>query len=264
MLKPMKINPNKLRKHVLDMVYEKQSGHIGGSFSIAELTAYLYSNYDLLNSNKDKLILSKGHAVPILYAALYELGVIDTLENFREINSPLQGHPDKIRLPYMHATTGALGQGLSIAIGHALACKTKNLSNNIFCILGDGELQEGQIWEAFMLAPKYKLNNLVCFIDSNKSQNDGYVKDILDMGDLSAKIKSFGWNVYDIDGHDLNQITSSLEDRYSDINKPTCIILNTVKGKGVSFMETPEWHAKAPNKEEYYQSLKELGYESNA
>ena len=142
----MKINPNKLRKHVLDMVYEKQSGHIGGSFSIAELTAYLYSNYDLLNSNKDKLILSKGHAVPILYAALYELGVIDTLENFREINSPLQGHPDKIRLPYMHATTGALGQGLSIAIGHALACKTKNLSNSIFCILGDGELQEGQIW----------------------------------------------------------------------------------------------------------------------
>ncbi len=257
----MKINPNKLRKHVLDMVYEKQSGHIGGSFSIAELTAYLYSNYDLLNSDKDKLILSKGHAVPILYAALYELGVIDTLDNFREVNSPLQGHPDKLRLPYMHATTGALGQGLSIAIGHALACKTKKLSNEIFCILGDGELQEGQIWEAFMLAPKYNLDNLVCFIDSNKSQNDGYVKDILDMGDLKEKIKSFGWNTYQIDGHDLNQIETTIKNNRN--NKPTCIILDTVKGKGISFMETPEWHAKAPNKEEYYQSLKELGYESN-
>lgn len=183
----MKINPNKLRKHVLDMVYEKQSGHIGGSFSMAEITAYLYNNYDLITPNKDKFILSKGHAVPILYAALYELGHIDTLDNFREVNSPLQGHPDKERLNLMHATTGALGQGLSIAIGHALACKTKNLDNKIFCVLGDGEVQEGQIWEALMLAPKYKLDNLVCFIDYNKSQNDGYVKDILDMGDLGEK-----------------------------------------------------------------------------
>ena len=260
----MKIDPNKLRKHVLDMVYEKQSGHIGGSFSIAEIVAYLYSNYDLITPNKDKLILSKGHAVPILYAALYELGYIDTLDNFREVNSPLQGHPDKVRLPYMHATTGALGQGLSISIGHALACKTKGLSNSIFCILGDGEIQEGQIWEAFMLAPKYKLDNLVCFIDSNKSQNDGYVKDILDMKDLSAKIESFGWDVYNIDGHDLDQITSTLEDKYVKVSKPTCVILNTVKGKGISFMEQPEWHDKAPNQEEYVKSLKELSYESNA
>ena len=221
----MKIDPYKLRKHVLDMVYEKQSGHIGGSFSIAEIVAYLYSNYDLITPNKDKLVLSKGHAVPILYAALYELGCIDSLDNFREINSPLQGHPDKVRLPYMHATTGALGQGLSISIGHALACKTKGLPHNIFCILGDGEIQEGQIWEAFMLAPKYKLDNLVCFIDSNKSQNDGYVKDILDMEDLSVKIKSFGWNVYDIDGHDLDQISSSLENRHLKKNKPTCVII---------------------------------------
>ena len=190
----MKINPNKLRKHVLDMVYEKQSGHIGGSFSMAEITAYLYNNYDLITPNKDKLILSKGHAVPILYAALYELGHIDTLNNFREVNSPLQGHPDKARLNLMHATTGALGQGLSIAIGHALACKTKKLDNKIFCVLGDGEIQEGQIWEAFMLAPKYGLDNLICFIDYNKAQNDGYVKDILDMGNLEAKIK--GKDIY--------------------------------------------------------------------
>ena len=130
----MKINPNNLRKHVLDMVYEKQSGHIGGSFSMAEITAYLYNNYDLINENGDKLILSKGHAVPILYAALYELGIIDTLDNFREVDSPLQGHPDKERLKYMHATTGALGQGLSIAIGHAIACKSKKLDYKIFCV----------------------------------------------------------------------------------------------------------------------------------
>ena len=258
----MKINPNKLRKHVLNMVYEKQSGHIGGSFSMAEITAYLYNNYDLITPNKDKLILSKGHAVPILYAALYELGHIDTLDNFREVNSPLQGHPDKERLDLMHATTGALGQGLSIAIGHALACKTKKLDNKIFCVLGDGEVQEGQIWEAFMLAPKYELDNLVCFIDYNKSQNDGYVKDILDMGDLGAKIKSFGWDTYVIDGHSLTNIDLVMLG-LKDHKKPICIILDTVKGKGVSFMEEPEWHAKAPNKEEYLQSLKELGYESN-
>ena len=258
----MKINPNKLRKHVLDMVYEKQSGHIGGSFSMAEITAYLYNNYDLITPNKDKIILSKGHAVPILYAALYELGHIDTLSNFREVNSPLQGHPDKVRLDLIHATTGALGQALSIAIGHAFACKTKNLDNKIFCVLGDGEIQEGQIWEAFMLAPKYELDNLVCFVDYNKSQNDGYVKDILDMGDLKAKIKSFGWDTYVIDGHELSDIDSIMSGLRKH-KKPVCVILDTIKGKGVSFMEEPEWHAKAPNKEEYLQSLKELGYESN-
>ena len=128
----MKIEPNQLRKHVLKMVFEKKSGHIGGSFSIAELVAYLYSNFDLLKDGRDKLILSKGHAVPILYAALYELGCLKNINDFREINSPLQGHPDKERLSYIHATTGALGQGLSIAIGHAIACKLKKLDNNIF------------------------------------------------------------------------------------------------------------------------------------
>jgi transketolase len=257
----MKMEPNKLRKHVLDMVYNKKSGHIGGSFSLAELVCYLYDNYDLIDGD-DKLILSKGHAVPILYAALYEAGAIDTLENFREVNSPLQGHPDKDRLKYMHATTGALGQGLSIAIGHALACKTRKLNSDVFCILGDGELQEGQIWEAFMLAPKYKLENLTCFIDYNKAQNDGYVKDILDMGDIQEKIKSFGWNVITTDGHDIEDIKETMTYDRSGY-KPTCIILDTIKGKGVSFMEHPEWHAKAPNENEYKLALKELGYESN-
>tara|TARA_R100001129_G_scaffold94492_1_gene64327 strand:- start:5144 stop:5923 length:780 start_codon:yes stop_codon:yes gene_type:complete len=257
------IKPNKLRKHVLDMVYEKQSGHIGGSFSIAEIVCYLYNNYDLINPQEDKLILSKGHAVPILYAALYEMGLIDTLKNFREVNSPLQGHPDKERLNLMHATTGALGQGLSIAIGHALALKMRKKKNKIFCILGDGELQEGQIWEAFMLSPKYELDNLVCIVDHNKAQNDGYVSDILDMGDLGCKIESFGWDVFTVDGHSMSDIADLFEN-LKENNKPTCIILDTVKGKGVSFMEDPAWHAKAPSKEEYDRATEELKIESNA
>jgi len=257
----MKIKPNKLRKHVLDMVYEKQSGHIGGSFSLAELVAYLYEKYDLIDG-EDKFILSKGHAVPILYAVLYEMGLIKTLENFREVNSPLQGHPDKQRLHYMHATTGALGQGLSIGIGHALAYKMQNKDNKIFCVLGDGEIQEGQVWEAFMLSPKYKLDNLICIIDYNKAQNDGFVKDILDMGDLSSKIKSFGWEVITVDGHNTQSIDNVFKNLKPN-NKPFCVILDTIKGKGVSFMEEPAWHAKAPSKEEYIKALKELEHESN-
>lgn len=244
------------------MVYEKQSGHIGGSFSLAEIVSYLYTNYNLIEPNKDKLILSKGHAVPILYAVLYELGYIKSLDTFREVDSELQGHPDKLKLKYMHSTTGALGQGLSISIGHALACKMKNLNNKIFCILGDGELQEGQVWEAFMLAPKYKLDNLICFIDYNKAQNDGYVTDILDLGDLDSKIKSFGWEVLSVDGNNMTDIENTFNEM-NQTQKPTCVILNTTKGKGVSFMETPEWHAKAPSKEEYEKAVKELNYESN-
>lgn len=252
-----KINPNKLRQHILDMVYRKNSGHIGGSFSLCEIISCLYHRYDLINI--DKLILSKGHSVPVLYAILYELGYIKELDSFREINSNLQGHPDKNKLKYLHATTGSLGQGLSIAIGHALASKIKNDNKNIFCIVGDGELQEGQIWEAFMLAPKYQLDNLLCLIDYNKGQNDGYVKDILDLGNIEEKIKNFGWKVFKIDGHDENQIIQKLEQFDNEKTKvPTCIILDTIKGKGVSFMETPEWHSKTPTEIEYIEAKKEL------
>jgi transketolase len=261
----MKINPNKLRNHILDMIYDKKSGHIGGSFSICDVVTYLYNEYDLIN--KDKLILSKGHAVPVLYAVFYELGLIDSLDSFREIDSMLQGHPDKNKLKYLHATTGSLGQGLSISIGHAIANKLQNTNNNIFCILGDGELQEGQIWEAFMLAPKYKLDNLLCLIDYNKSQNDDYIKNILDIYNLYDKVKSFNWNVLEIDGHNEYCIRKALKYYESGKNKsgiPMCIILNTVKGKGVSFMETFEWHAKVPNDEEYLMAKKELSnYEGN-
>lgn len=249
----MRIDPNKLRNHVLDMVYSKKSGHIGGSFSIAELISYLYSDFDLIN--KDKLILSKGHGVPIVYATLYEMGVIDEIDSFREINSTLQGHPDKSRFRYVHATTGSLGQGLSIAIGHALASKLRKITNNVFCVVGDGEMQEGQIWEALMLAPKYKLTNLTCFVDRNGGQNDGRVRDILDLTNLKDKIVSFGWDVYEVNGHDVDEIKQATTTKGI---RPKCVILNTIKGKGVSFMENYEWHSKVPTEEEYNKAKTEL------
>ncbi len=254
----MKINPNILRKKVIDMVVAKQSGHIGGAFSMAELTSVLYEDYDI--GGKDKLILSKGHAVPIIYAVLHETGQISDkdLDLFREIDSPLQGHPDKLRLPLMDATTGSLGQGLSIAIGHSLGKKLKNEDGTIFCVLGDGELQEGQVWEALMHYPKTKMNNMICIIDWNKGQNDGYTKDFSIMYDnLEERVSSFGWTTKVIDGHDMNAIRKSFEE--VEVDKPLCVILDTVKGKGVSFMEHPSWHCKVPTEEEYETAMKELG-----
>ena len=253
----MKINPNILRKKVIDMVMAKKSGHIGGAFSMAELTTVLYEDFDI--GGKDKLILSKGHAVPILYAALHQLGKItdEELDLFREINSPLQGHPDKERLPLMDATTGSLGQGLSIAIGHSIGKNLRNEDGTIFCILGDGELQEGQIWEALLYYPKTNLNNLICIVDWNKGQNDGYTEDFSIMYEnLEERISSFGWDTRLIDGHNMEKISEEL----SDIgNKPVCLILDTVKGKGVSFMEHPSWHCKVPTDVEYEMAMKELG-----
>ena len=254
----MKINPNILRKKVIDMVVAKQSGHIGGAFSMAELTSVLYEDYDI--GGKDKLILSKGHAVPIIYAVLHETGQISDkdLDLFREIDSPLQGHPDKLRLPLMDATTGSLGQGLSIAIGHSLGKKLKNEDGTIFCVLGDGELQEGQVWEALMHYPKTKMNNMICIIDWNKGQNDGYTKDFSIMYDnLEERVSSFGWTTKVIDGHDMSAIRKSFEE--VEVDKPLCVILDTVKGKGVSFMEHPSWHCKVPTEEEYEIAMKELG-----
>jgi len=254
----MKINPNILRKKVIDMVVAKQSGHIGGAFSMAELTSVLYEDYEI--GGKDKLILSKGHAVPIIYAVLHETGQISDgdLDLFREIDSPLQGHPDKLRLPLMDATTGSLGQGLSIAIGHSLGKKLKNEDGTIFCVLGDGELQEGQVWEALMHYPKTKMNNMICIIDWNKGQNDGYTKDFSIMYDnLEERVSSFGWTTKVIDGHDMGAIRKSFEE--VEVDKPLCVILDTVKGKGVSFMEHPSWHCKVPTEEEYEIAMKELG-----
>ena len=242
------------------MVVAKQSGHIGGAFSMAELTSVLYEDFDI--GGKDKLILSKGHAVPIIYAVLHELGQItdEELNLFREIDSPLQGHPDKLRLPLMDATTGSLGQGLSIAIGHSLGKKLRNEEGTVFCILGDGELQEGQIWESLMYYPKTGLKNLICIIDWNKGQNDGYSKDFSIMYDnLQERINSFGWNTKVIDGHDSQLIRDELQIKTDYFEEPLCLVLDTIQGKGVSFMEDPSWHCKVPTEEEYEIAMKELG-----
>ncbi len=250
------LNPNKLRIKVLNMVNDKQSGHIGGSFSIAELVSVLYNDYDI-NGN-DKLILSKGHAVPIIYAALHELGKIsdEDLKLFREVDSPLQGHPDKLKLPLLDATTGSLGQGLSISIGHALAKKIKGEDGSVFCILGDGEIQEGQVWEAFMYAAKEKLNNLVCFIDYNGGQSEGSPDDIMPIyKNLREKITAFDWDCVNVDGHSMAALRGSIG---RITLKPKCIILNTIKGKGVSFIEEGRWHSSIPNADQYKKALEEL------
>ena len=250
------LDPNILRIKVLEMVYEKQSGHIGGSFSIAELISILYNNYDI--NGTDKLILSKGHAVPIIYAALHELGKIsdEDLKLFREIDSPLQGHPDKLRLPILDATTGSLGQGLSIGIGHALAKKIKDEDGNVFCILGDGEIQEGQVWEALMYAPKEKLNNLICFIDYNGGQSEGSTDDTMPIyKNLREKITAFNWDCVNVDGHSMAALRGVIA-RITD--KPKCVILKTKKGKGVSFIEQGSWHSSIPDEKQYALALQEL------
>jgi len=263
----MNLDTKEIRKTILKMIHSAGSGHIGGSFSIVEVVSYLYSNFNLSEKNGDKIILSKGHAVPCIYSVLFQLGLIDESEiyTFRKIDSRLQGHPDKKRLDLLHGTTGSLGQGLSLAIGHALAFKMKNLQNSSFCIVGDGELQEGQIWESFMLAPKFNLDNLCCFIDRNGSQNDGYVDEILSLDPLDKKIRSFGWDVCEIDGHSIEEIHNEMDKfRKRDNCMPKCVILNTKKGMGVSFMMNPSWHAKAPTDSELESALREIDNESDA
>lgn len=255
------LNPNKLRQRVLEMVYRSGSGHIGGSFSSAEIVAWLYSYFDLTSykPDRDRLVLSKGHAVPIIYAALRELNVLtdDDLQTFREIDSKLQGHPDRVRFPILDATTGSLGQGGSIAIGWALGYKMNKCNSKVFCILGDGECDEGSVYEQLLLAPKYKLDNLIFIVDKNGSQNDGATNDILPLGDLETKARTFGWETTTIDGHNTDQISQYLQNLQPN-GLPKFVVANTIKGKGVSFMEHYEWHAKAPSKEDYEKALKEL------
>jgi transketolase len=251
------LNPDKLRLHVLSMVFNKKSGHIGGSFSLAELIAHLYSTCDLISDCGDKLVLSKGHAVPIVYAALYELGKIKTLDSFREINSELQGHPDRRRCKYMHATTGSLGQGLSIAVGHAIALR--ETGRWVYCILGDGECQEGQVYEAAMLAPRLGLENLICFIDANKMQCDG--KTLVSPARVLECFAQFGWRVMAVNGNDAGEVADAVESSkhpFSD-GAPKCVLLNTKKGAGIEvFTKDYGWHARVPTKDEYESAKAEL------
>lgn len=251
----------------MTMLEKAQSGHPGGSLSAIDLITALFFHemrMDPKNSqweDRDRFVLSKGHGVPALYAVLAKRGAIahSDLATLRRINSRLQGHPDRVLLPFVEASTGSLGQGLSIAQGIALALKLQKKSSRVFCLMGDGETQEGQVWETAMSAPKFKLNNLVAILDNNNGQIDGHVTEVMDLEPIADKWRSFNWAVQEINGHSFPEILSALEKSKAEKEKPTLILARTVKGKGVSFMENQiGWHGVAPNADELKKALQEL------
>lgn len=257
-----------LRIEIVKMIGTAGSGHPGGSLSEVELLVALYFRvlrHDSKNPNwpdRDRFILSKGHGCPALYATYAAAGYIDPslLGSLRKLGSPLQGHPDKRMLPVLEASTGSLGQGLSIGIGTALAGRLDGRDYHTFVMVGDGEIQEGQNWEAAMFAGFHKLANLTCIVDNNRQQLDGFVKDILDPSPVAEKFRSFGWQAVEIDGHDFGQVIPALQAaRTGATGKPTAVVAHTVKGKGVSFMENnPEWHGVAPKPEQVNAAVAEL------
>lgn len=258
---------NKLRLHVVDMTYEARSGHPGGSLSAADMMAALYfevMKHDPKNpawADRDRFVLSKGHVAPVLYAALAEAGYfpVEDLKTLRKIDSKLQGHPVRGKVPGVEMSTGSLGQGLSMACGIALAGKMDGKDYKTICMLGDGELQEGQNWEAAMFARQNKLTNLIAIVDRNRLQITGDTENAVGLEPLPEKWSAFGWQVIIIDGHNMRQILEALDKAYKAKTKPTVIIMKTVKGKGVSFMENNAgFHGKACNSEEYAQAVSEL------
>lgn len=263
----LEIMATKIRIHVIEAVYSANSGHPGGSLSIADILAVLY--FDIMNidpnnpkwEDRDRFVLSKGHCSPALYGALAEKGYFnkDLIKTFRQSNSFLQGHPDMKQIPGVDMSTGSLGLGISAANGMALAGKINNKTYKVYTILGDGELQEGQVWEAAMFAAHYRLDNLVAFIDLNGLQIDGETDKVMNSNPVDEKFAAFGWNVITICGHDYDDIKNAIKEVESIKDKPSVIIAKTVKGKGVSYMENvASWHGMAPNEEQYLQAKKEL------
>ena len=260
----------KAKKHAITGVFNAQSGHPGGSCSIMDVLAALYfdeMNIDPKNPNmpnRDRFVLSKGHCAPALYGILAERGFFPAsdIENLRQIDCYLQGHPDMKGVPGVDMSTGSLGQGVSAANGMALAAKLSGLDYRVYTATGDGELEEGQVWEAAMFAPHYKLDNLTLFVDSNGLQIDGNIADVMDPGPIPDKYRAFGWHVIEIDGHDYAQIRAAMDEAKATKGKPTAVICKTIKGKGISYMENNAgWHGKAPNKDEYATAMAELDAE---
>ncbi|GAA0077738.1 transketolase [Clostridium sp. CTA-5] len=257
-----------VKKDIIEMIYEAKSGHPGGSLSCSEIITYLYNekmNVDVKNpkdANRDRFVLSKGHAAPALYAVLAEKGYFpkEELKSLRKTGALLQGHPDSKHVPGVDVSTGSLGQGISNAVGMALGLKTQKNDAKVYVLLGDGELQEGLVWEASMAAAHYKLNNLVAIIDNNGLQIDGKNEDVMGISPLDKKFESFGWNVVLCeDGNDFDKIHEAFLKVDGCKDKPSVIIAKTVKGKGVSFMENQAgWHGQAPNEEQKNKALSEL------
>ena len=267
----LRTTSDKFRREILKMIHAAKSGHPGGSLSCIDILNVLYSkcmkvvvdkkspDYDL----RDRFILSKGHASAALYTVLAHKGFFDEKElmSFRQLGSKLQGHPCAHKLNGVEVSTGSLGQGLSLGVGMALGLRLNNNPAHVYVLMGDGEIEEGSVWEAAMNAASKKLDNIIAFVDRNRLQIDGSTEDIKAVGNVSDKFKAFGWNVFEIDGHNFNEIFGAIETaKILKNQKPTVIIANTIKGKGVSFMENQAgWHGKAPNDEQLADALKELG-----
>ena len=256
-----------VRKGIIEGTFNAKSGHPGGSLSIADIISYLYfkeMNIDPANPampERDRFVLSKGHAAPALYSVMAQRGYfpVEELKTLRKIGSRLQGHPSMNCLPGVDISTGSLGQGISAACGMALGAKLQNADFRVYSILGDGEIEEGQVWEAAMYAAAKKLDNLVAFVDNNNLQIDGTVEEVNSPYPIPEKFAAFGWNVIEIDGHDFDAIENALNEARACKGKPTAIIATTVKGKGVSFMENQvSWHGAAPNAEQYEIAMNEL------
>lgn len=256
------------RRQIIEMITAAKSGHPGGSLSAVELLVTMY--FDVLQHDpanpkwpdRDRVILSKGHGCPVLYSVMAQCGYtpVEELNTLRSLGSIYQGHPDVRFIPALEASTGSLGQGLSVGIGMALAAKLDNSPSRAYVILGDGEVQEGQIWEAAMFAPFHKVDNVVCIIDYNRIQLDGWVKDIMDLEPFADKWRAFGWHVIDTDGHSIPALQAAFREAAETKGKPTCLIAQTVKGKGVSFMENnPKYHGVAPTQDELKLALQEIG-----
>lgn len=256
-----------VRFGIIEGIYNAKSGHPGGSLSIAEVLTYIYSeklNVDPKNpkdENRDRFVLSKGHCAPALYAILAEQGFFpkEELKTLRKVGSMLQGHPDMKGTPGIDMSTGSLGQGVSVACGMALSAKMSNKDYRVYSVLGDGEIQEGMVWEALMFASHYKLDNLVLVIDNNGLQIDGTIDEVMSIKPIDKKFEAFGFNVVEIDGHNFDEIEDAFNKAEACKGKPTAIIQKTVKGKGVSFMENNvSWHGAGPNQEQYEQAIGDL------
>ena len=263
----LSIIANKVRKNALTAVYSAKSGHPGGSLSIAEILTLLYfevMNIDPKNPknpDRDRFVLSKGHTAPALYSTLALRGYfpIEDIKTFRRIDSYLQGHPDMKGVPGVDMSTGSLGQGISAAGGMALSAKLDNKDYRVYTVLGDGELEEGQVWEQAMFAAHYKLDNLTAFIDFNGLQIDGNITEVMNPTPIDKKFEAFGWHVIVCDAHSFNELEAAINEAKATKGKPTAVIMKSVKGKNVSFMENNAgWHGSAPNEEQYNQAIDEL------
>lgn len=270
-LDELKSISTEIRKDIVKMLTESASGHPGGSLSATDIMTVLFfkeMNIDPNNEkdpNRDRFVLSKGHAAPVLYSTLARRGYfpVEELSTLRKFKSRLQGHPSIKYLPGIDMSTGSLGQGISAAVGMALAGKIDKKDYRVYTILGDGELEEGQVWEASMCAAHYKLNNLTAFIDFNGLQIDGDITKVMNPCPIDKKFEAFGWNVLVIDGHNYEEIIDAIEKAKECKDKPTAVVCKTIKGKGVSFMENQaEWHGIAPSREQCEAALKELGGEN--